>query len=929
MKRANFVHIVVVCILIASFGWAQSDSQKDKPLGSNEDRVQRLTLSATRIIEVLNERPDVLVELKALAAEKFAKQGVNIQVADITDEELFRRIGSDSTLRSTISTWLAARGYVSKAELQPLSDDLATTDVPRARTAPSEFIRSERLQSDAPDSEPLSADDVPRPTPAQRAIKLSSKIKEPRAQRESDLEPQVLRRESPYNLIALRDLYTQIPEQHAKLRRFGSELFLRDTFQPSTSMDLPAGPDYVLGPGDSIAISIWGGVSQTIARTVDREGKLTLPEAGPVDVVGVTLQSAEKLIQQKLEPQFRNARVSVSLARVKSVRVYVVGDVQRPGAYDVSSLSTPLNALFAAGGPTAVGSLRVVRHMRGDRLIKEIDLYDLTIRGVRGDVARLEAGDTILVPPAGMQVTISGMVKRPAIYEIRDKDRSLDQIVDLAGGLRVGASLQDIRIERIEASERRVNLSLTVPPNADPIAMRQTLGNFMAQDGDIISIAPVLAYSERTIYLDGHVFRPGRQSFRDGMSINDVIRSYQDLLPEPSDHAEIVRLVPPDFHPTTIQFSLRDAMIGNESIELQPFDTIRIFGRYEVDAPKVAVRGEVVRPGEYPMVRGMTAAALIRAAGGFKRSALREKADIASYDLKDDRKVAVRHVPFAVGRALENSDADIPLKPGDIVTIYQIAGWSEIGASITLNGEVQYPGSYGIQDGERLSSVIHRAGGFRTAAYPTGAVLQRVQVRELQERGKLELIRQIEAASASAKPLPTTSLQEQAGQLQLISQQQEQVLQKLRSQPASGRLVINITRDVTSWENTPADVELRPGDDITIPKRPTFVLISGQVSNPSAVTYSPGKNAKWYLHQAGGATELAHKKQIFVVRANGTVLARNSGSDVDVLGYRMEPGDVLVVPQRILGGSTVWQSLLNTAQFLSSVSITARIASSL
>ena len=282
------------------------------------------------------------------------------------------------------------------------------------------------------------------------------------------------------------------------------------------------------------------------------------------------------------------------------MRVYVVGDVERPGAYDISSLSTPLNALLAAGGPTPQGSLRTVRHYRGSDLVREVDIYDLLLNGIRNDVERIQAGDTILVPPVGPQVTVAGMVRRPAIYELRN-DCDLSAVLELAGGLLVSATLREITVERIEAHQRRVTLSLSLPVGADSdrAALLAALGTFKVQDGDRVTIAPILAYSERTVYVQGHVFRPGKYSYRQGMGVSDVIRSYQDLLPEPAQHAEVVRLTPPDYRPTVIEFRLSDVLKGDDPIELQPFDTIRIFGRYEIDSPKVSIYGEVLRPGEY------------------------------------------------------------------------------------------------------------------------------------------------------------------------------------------------------------------------------------------------------------------------------------------------------------------------------------------
>jgi len=414
------------------------------------------------------------------------------------------------------------------------------------------------------------------------------------------------------------------------------------------------------------------------------------------------------------------------------------------------------------------------------------------------------------------------------------------------------------------------------------------------------------------------------------MKLGDVLHSYRDMLPEPAAHGEIVRLVPPDLHADTIQFDVSEALIGNDNPTLQPFDTIRIFGRYEVDAPKVAIHGEVMRPGSYPLSAGMTAAQLVRMAGGFKRDALLESADLTSYDIANGNTVAGTLSTVRIGAAVKGgeSNADVVLKPGDILTIHQITGWNDIGAAVTIEGQVRFPGSYGFQEGERLSSVLRRAGGMRGTAYPEGAILVREQVLELEQKSRDELERQIETNSAAARLSPSLG-SDAASTMQLIKAQQEEVLSELKSHPPVGRQVVHITADIDSWANTPADIELRRGDVLTIPKRPSFVLVTGQVYNATALTFSPGKTAGWYLTHVGGTNGTANRKEIFVIRANGSVVGRRSGSwfGGDVLSTQLEPGDVVVVPQKIIGSSLFWKNLLTTAQLASSIAITAAVAS--
>ena len=223
-------------------------------------------------------------------------------------------------------------------------------------------------------------------------------------------------------------------------------------------------------------------------------------------------------------------------------------------------------------------------------------------------------------------------------------------------------------------------MTVTLPDHdtQSPQADQDAIDDFQVEDGDRIRIEPILPYSQRAIYLAGHVVRPGRLPYSDGMRLSDVLHSYRDMLPEPAARGEIVRLVPPDLHAETIDFNVPDVLIGNANIDLRPFDTIRIFGRYEVDAPKVTIRGEVLRPGTYPMSKGMTAAGLVRMAGGFKRDALLESADLTSYDVSNGNRLVEDLATVQIGAAVAGSDphADVLLKPGDILAIHQITNWN-------------------------------------------------------------------------------------------------------------------------------------------------------------------------------------------------------------------------------------------------------------
>ena len=835
-------------------------------------------------------------------------------------------------------------------------------------------------------------------------------------------QPMLRHRPNPYaDVPSLYDLYAQYSRRSPELERFGEDVFVNGTGNlDELPMDLPAGPDYVVGPGDGLTISLTGGISQRLQRVVDREGRVALPEVGAVEVSGRSLGDVQHLVQTVLRGQFRGVDADVSLSRIRTVRVYVTGDVERPGPYDVSSLSTPLNALYLAGGPTSEGSLRVLLHYRGKQLIQEVDLYDLLLHGVRGDVQRLQAGDTIQVPPLKGQVTIEGMVRRPAIYELNG-EKGLAEVLELAGGVLPSGTLRHVDVERVESHEDRTMLRLDIPETDSDASVNKALEDFAIQDGDKIKITPILPYADKTVYLDGHVSRPGKFAYRDGMKVTDLIKSYKDVLPEPSiTHAEIIRLSQPDFAPEVLAFNLGDALAGkDQDLVLKPFDIVRVFGRFDfedppvitvtgevrdpgdhltngaahlrdavylaggttrdalltdaqvfrktsdgklevinvnlakalegdakdnialepkdrvfihrdlnkLDPPTVAIEGEVARPGKYPLGSDMTAAGLVRLAGGFKRGAYKDEADLTRYEVEQGSKIVSDHVTVPIAKAMEGEpDADVRLRDGDVLAIKQLTGWKDVGATIAVTGEVVHPGTYGIQEGERLSSIIQRAGGFRNDAYPYGAVFERQQIRDLEEKNRADLLDRVQSEAANIKSIPEQN-QEDILAKQAAVEQYQTTLQKLQNAPPQGRMVIHISTNMKRWVNTSSDVQVRAGDTIYVPKRPSVVLVDGAVYNPTGVTYKSGKSAGWYLSQAGGPTGTANKKGVFVIRADGSVAGGASGLfGGGAESAAMQPGDMVVVPEKIFTISRAWQNTATAAQIVTAVAIAASYA---
>jgi polysaccharide export outer membrane protein len=831
--------------------------------------------------------------------------------------------------------------------------------------------------------------------------------------------PELVRAANPYNNIpSLYDMYVQAIPRPLTPKRFGAEVFENGTRDSQfIPMDVPAGPDYIVGPGDGLSINLWGGVSQRIYRVVDREGRVSLPEVGPVLVSGKSLGQLQESLQQTLRTQFHSVSADVSLAKLRTIRVYEVGDVANPGAYDISSLSTPLNALFIAGGPTQKGSMRIVKHFRGGQLLQEVDLYDLLLHGVRSNLQQLDNGDTVQVPPIGPQVTVDGMVRRPAVYELKD-EKNLASVLELAGGLLPTATLRHIEVQRLVAHQNQTMMSLDIPEGDGDSEVTKKLEAFEIHDGDRIRVFPIASGNLDAVYLEGHVIRPGRYSYKADMHVTDLIGSYKDLLPEPaSQYAEIVRINAPDYHPSVESFDLANALANpSQSPVLNAMDTVRVFSRFDFENPPTVsvmgdvrgpgtyrtsgqihvadavhlaggiapdaqvddaqvfrylpdgkmkifsvslnlalegdpsanilleprdrllvhksaaaaqpatalIQGDVPKPGRYPLTTNMNVGDLIRIGGGLKPSSDTQVADLTHFEWSNGE-LQTRQESVSISAALSgDASANIPVNNGDVLTVRQLPGWNNLGAYITVRGEVGHPGTYGFRPGEKLSSVLERAGGFGPLAYPYGAVLMRREVREIETGARLEMVRRLRQEQMNLKELPETDTDQKNSKLTAIAET-ESTMAQLQANPPIGRVVIRVQSDISKWRNTSADVPVSDGDVLVIPKKADYITVNGQVFNPTAVSYRPGRSARWYLSQAGGVTQLANKKAVFVIRADGSVLAARNNSEFwqgDPLGSTLRPGDSVVVPEatpRV--GTRNFQNLFQAGQLAASAAL--------
>jgi len=378
-----------------------------------------------------------------------------------------------------------------------------------------------------------------------------------------------------------------------------------------------------------------------------------------------------------------------------------------------------------------------------------------------------------------------------------------------------------------------------------------------------------------------------------------------------------------------LSVNLRKALEGDakDNIVLEPKDRVFIHRDLnKLDPPTVTIEGEVGRPGKYPLGENLTAAGLVRLAGGLKRGAYKQEADLTRYEVEQGSKVVSDHVDVPIAKALAGEeDADVRLRDGDVLTIRQLSGWTDLGATIKVAGEVAHPGTYGIQQGERLSSIILRAGGFLGDAYPYGAIFERVQVKEMQEKNRSDLILRVQGEQAEVKLLPGMD----ADQLETAKAavlQYRTTIADLQNMPPSGRLVVHISTDIKRCANSSTDIYVRNGDEIYIPKKPNIVVVDGSVYNPTAITYKPGRNAGWYLKQAGGPTEMANKKAVFVIRADGSVVGGPGGMfSGGAESAELRPGDMVVVPEKAYSINTKWKTTLEAAQLAYAVGIAIQI----
>ncbi|SNB47973.1 SLBB domain-containing protein [Geobacter sp. DSM 9736] len=586
------------------------------------------------------------------------------------------------------------------------------------------------------------------------------------------------------------------------LKQFGYDLFDKAPSSFAPGQHVPVGPDYVIGPGDAIKIEIWGKIEGSWNVVVDNDGNISLPKAGVFGVTGLTFRELKEVLHKKFSKYYTGFEMNVSMGSLRSMRIYLVGKAERPGAYTVSSLSTIINGLLEGGGPSRTGSMRNIQVKRNGQTVVTFDLYDFLLNGDKTRDIRLMPEDVIFIPPIGPLVGIAGNVKTPAIYELKGETRLLD-LIRMAGGLTGNAFKGRVQMQRVQDRQFR---TLFEGDLIDIETSREK--NFLLQDGDMARIFPVVD-APHTINVSGAVAYPGEYA------VNPETTRVQDVI----------------------------ALAGG----------LRYFASKQAELARVTVTQDGPRT-------DLLVIDLDRAAKGEKES-------------------------------------NLLLQRDDTLFVRPIPEWSG-NRTVTIGGEVRFPGTYTLKKGERLSSVLERAGGFTERAHVRGAVFTREKVRELQQKQIDEMVERLERdlISAGTAQAATASSPDEARMVQIEMEQKRHFVNQLKSARAKGRIALNM-REPALIRGTSHDIELEQGDAIFIPADPNTVQVIGSVFNQSAFVHDPAEGYRHYIDLAGGYAPNADEDNVYILQADGTAV-KACGSFFRP-GNGVGSGDTIVVPEKI------------------------------
>jgi len=624
---------------------------------------------------------------------------------------------------------------------------------------------------------------------------------------------------------------------------FGQSLFASppSTFAPVS--DLAPAADYVIGPGDELRIRGWGQVDIDVSAVVTREGTITIPRVGVMPVAGIRHQDLNAVLRAAVGRLYKNFDLAVSLGRLRSIQVFVVGQAVRPGLYTVSSLSTLLNGLFASGGPAPTGSMRRIQLRRGDALVGQFDLYDLLLKGDKSKDLRLQSGDVIFIPPTGPVAAVTGRVKTPAIYELAAADTPISELIAYAGGTTTTADTQSIQMERLDPKLGRVVQELPWAPPALATVLR---------DGDLVLLRSISQRFENAVTLRGNVAFPIRTEWTKGLTVSGLIPDRRILIPE-------------GYWSRIGALTTEGPRTGGT---LAPF--LGVSAQTKIDLENLL--DEV-------------------------------NWDYAVIERLDRVRLEPQVIPFNLRKAVIDRDPanDLPLEPGDVVTIFSqkdVPSPAEKRFQIVrAEGEVNTPGIYQTHPGETLRDLVTRAGGLSKNAYLFGAEFTRESVRKEQQTRLDEVARRAETEleRAAAERLARASAEDTAGAKAQLETQRAAIA-RMRALRPSGRIVLGLQPEASTVQDLP-DITLEDGDRIFVPYTYSSVGVFGAVYAQSNLLYRPGDRLGDYLSMAGGPTSSADSGSTYVLRADGSVFARRHvGLFGSFNGKVLMPNDAIVVP---------------------------------
>ena len=717
----------------------------------------------------------------------------------------------------------------------------------------------------------------------------------------ADVDTQRVNPEKRDDVASAQDDNKQQAAPEGGIQVFGRDIFRNSdlTFEPSMNIATPT--DYRLGPGDQVVIEVWGASEANITQKVTPDGYISIPDIGPVAVNGLTVQAASERIRGKLSKIYSGMKtanvdlstnVKVSLGKIRTIQVNIMGEVARPGTYALSSFSTVFHALYKAGGISELGSLRNIKVVRGGRTVATVDVYDYIINGRSHSDIRLQEGDVILASPYDALVLIQGKIKRPMYYEMKSSESVLT-LINYAGGFTNDAYSSAVTVERNNNKEKTI---CTVDD--------MNYGVFKVKDGDIVSIGAILDRYDNRVEIKGAVYRPGYYAMGNDIStVRDLIQKADGLLDDAFTNRAVLHRENPDKTLEVISVNTKGILNGTEpDILLQKNDILFIPSIYDLEAKgTLEIVGEVFSPGVFPYAANTKLEDLIIMAGGLTEAASTVRVDVTRRlnDAKSTKKTKdiSKTFSFSVkdGFVVEGEPGFI-LEPYDQVFVRRSPGYSQK-INVTINGEVEFEGNYALNvRNERLSDVIKQAGGLTEFAYLEGARLERQLTYEEYLQAK-ELMAMI------------TSNNKVEGNDSIV------VPEVTRTYPVGIDLV-----EIMKNPHSEIDPVLQDGDVVIIPQLMTTVSVSGSVRKPNTVVYNPTMKLKDYISEAGGYAERARKSGTFILYPNGHIKELGkSASAKEIIG-----GSKIIVPQK---AKSQWNIGTTLSTVTTSVSMLAVIAS--